>query len=373
MMAIQSKADFDRRGEPKTVEDPPLAGTMPYQFDERSLSAFIRYTRTPGTHWRNTPDFPELEVRFSSEASTRLAGLLVGEIHVTELPSDLLQQAVGQGMKIATGGVPGLRVFAQFRGVYYVNDDPSKPLMNPDSVIGDLRVRKALSKSVNRAELNGALFGGKGQTMFLNHFHPTRLGYDATWEQRYAEEYGYDPRAARALLEEAGYGPNNPATITFVLAPRSGLPAPAEDIIEALGGYFSDVGVDLKLQAIDSATSRARTRAREWVDAMTLGATSSRQGVGFSVYASVFGIGGAYIQTLQTEKIYNVIVETLDLEKQAALWNEVGEITFMGHNDVPLFWLAAEIGYNPKIVADYIFPGSITGSWTHAENIKAAR
>ena len=32
----------------------------------------------------------------------------------------------------------------------------------------------------------------------------------------------------------------------------------------------------------------------------------------------------------------------------------------------------AEIVVDPKIVGDYVFPGSISGTWTHMQNIKAA-
>jgi hypothetical protein len=28
---------------------------------------------------------------------------------------------------------------------------------------------------------------------------------------------------------------------------------------------------------------------------------------------------------------------------------------------------------NPSVVADYVFPGSVTGTWTNVQNIKAAR
>jgi len=41
--------------------------------------------------------------------------------------------------------------------------------------------------------------------------------------------------------------------------------------------------------------------------------------------------------------------------------------------DVPLFWLPAEATVNPNIIADWTFPGSISGTWTHTHLIKAAR
>jgi hypothetical protein len=40
--------------------------------------------------------------------------------------------------------------------------------------------------------------------------------------------------------------------------------------------------------------------------------------------------------------------------------------------DMPLFWLFAEAAVNPKYIAQYLFPGVITGYFTHLEYIKVA-
>ena len=67
------------------------------------------------------------------------------------------------------------------------------------------------------------------------------------------------------------------------------------------------------------------------------------------------------------------IMTELDLNVQASLWRELGDIAFDSYWDVPLFWLAAEAVVNPEIVGDYAFPGSISGTWTHPEYITAAQ
>ena len=40
--------------------------------------------------------------------------------------------------------------------------------------------------------------------------------------------------------------------------------------------------------------------------------------------------------------------------------------------EIPLFWLFAEAAVNPKYVAEYTFPGVITGFFTHLEYVKLA-
>jgi hypothetical protein len=52
---------------------------------------------------------------------------------------------------------------------------------------------------------------------------------------------------------------------------------------------------------------------------------------------------------------------------------EIGDHKFNEFADMPLFWLFAEAGVNPKYIAEYTFPGSITGFFTHLEYIKLAQ
>ena len=37
-----------------------------------------------------------------------------------------------------------------------------------------------------------------------------------------------------------------------------------------------------------------------------------------------------------------------------------------------LFWLYAEAAVNPRYIAEYVFPGVITGYFTHLEYVKLA-
>jgi hypothetical protein len=93
--------------------------------------------------------------------------------------------------------------------------------------------------------------------------------------------------------------------------------------------------------------------------------------------------GGPYLQRL-TADLSGVpecspvehqpgLYSTLDEDKIDQIWTRAGDAVFNLHKYVPLFWLPTEVTVNPNIVGDYLFPGSISGSWTHVENIKAAR
>ena len=81
---ILNKAHFDVEGQ-EGIESNPV-GTGPYQFVERVGGAYVLYERVPYQHWRKTPDFPELQIFFVKEQSTRLAMLLAGEADIVTLP-----------------------------------------------------------------------------------------------------------------------------------------------------------------------------------------------------------------------------------------------------------------------------------------------
>jgi hypothetical protein len=46
---------------------------------------------------------------------------------------------------------------------------------------------------------------------------------------------------------------------------------------------------------------------------------------------------------------------------------------FVKHSTIPLFWIPAQAVVNSQVVADYVYPGNITGTWTHVTGIKAAK
>jgi len=366
-MRIMSKAHFDAIGEP-TLQGAPLAGTGPYQFKERAQGSYIRFDRVPYQHWRVRPDFPEFEYRMQTESSGRLASLLAGEVHITNLPSDLLPQAESSGYKIIRGRVPALRSFLAWQ-CCFVNSQTGEYPAHPNSPLIDPRVRQGLNKAINRDELNRAFFGGKGEVMHLNHFHPTREGWDPSWTTRFQSEYGYDATRARALLAEGG----QPNLRTSVIVRPLALFPGAEDITEAIAGYWRNVGVDVQLMTIDPGEISNGQRQLRFDNHSIMVGTSGTQFVALAVYnSSVLGnYLGAQHPDIQ-DFVRRIRVE-LDPTRRGDLYKQEGNRRFDLQLDVPLFWLPAEAIVDPKVVADYVFPGSISGTWTHPENIKAVR
>ena len=64
---------------------------------------------------------------------------------------------------------------------------------------------------------------------------------------------------------------------------------------------------------------------------------------------------------------------TVDQKERTRLLREIGDHKFENFAEMPLFWLFAEAVVNPKYVAEYVFPGVITGFFTHLEYVKLAQ
>ena len=377
---VNSKDNYDAAGLPD-LSTAPIAGTGVYQFESRRDNSYIRFKALPYKHWKMTPDFKEFEIRWIGEASTRLAGLLAGEIHVASIPEDLQKQGKDAGMAVATGNAAGLRTFFGFRygaRCPCTNGERTQfPPLDaatkfPDAPLQDIRVRKALNKAIDRDALNTAFFNGKGQTMYKNHHHPTRPGWDESWVTRFPEAYGYDPTAARALLAEAGYSDANPYEITMNMINLSHYSG-SLDVIEAVAGFWRDIGVKTNLLTEDSATYRGRNRNFEYDNNVVITGTSSHILMGTRVYDTAYNPRVAGTENPLIDAVYGQLQQTLEASLQDDMLRQIGEIAYTSYQDIPLFYLPPEAMYNPEFVSGYVFPGSVTGTWTHLENITAAQ
>src|SRR5438105_15963285 len=72
------------------------------------------------------------------------------------------------------------------------------------------------------------------------------------------------------------------------------------------------------------------------------------------------------------EERLEALGKVVDPGERARLLREIGDHKFTEFAEIPLFWLFAEAAVNPKYIAEYVFPGVITGSFTHLEYVKPA-
>ncbi len=369
-LLIRSKAQFDAEGDTTTLDRPAPAGTGPYQYKERVPGTSIVLERVPYQHWRVNGDFPEVELRWIREPSSRLAALLAGEVHITKLPSDLIPQAESRGMNVIRSQVPGTRVFGSW-WCCWMDQNGSWPT-NPESPLLDVRVRRALNVALDREELRKA-FVPVGESMVLNHFHPRMSAWDSSWEQRFTDQYGHDPAKARALLSEAGYGSERPLKIDVHLGNILQV-ATANDLAEGIANQWRKVGVDATLQQVDPTTETNVRRALKYDRSFKITGTAGDQLQGIGVYnTSLTNPPGTGFFTPEIVNKFKQISGELDAPQREPLVREIGEMGFSQFWDVPLWFVPVEAIVNPSVVSEWVFPGSVHSTWTHTENIKAVR
>lgn len=376
-MPAVSEKHFNEVGNPTTLEDMPLAGTGPYQFVQHIQESFIRFERVPYDHWRVNPDFKEFEFRFISEASTRFAALLADEVHITKLGPDLTNQAKGKGFGVVENTVKGPRVYGNYYCCWSTKDPDTNYKTytgewpyNPSSALADPKVRQALNKFINRAELTAA-FSPDSEPMYLENWHPTYPGWDPRFEREFSDKYGYDPAAATALLAEAGYGPNNPLEVNLILATILNISQPF-DVAEGMAGYWRDNGVKVNLLSPDSTTRRANARNRVYDDHIQVAGSATYQVFGIELHLSnLLTASSAGFNTPETNAKLTEIRKLISPTDQDPLLRELGNTFYDAFPSIPLWYIPLQAIYNSDIVSTWEFAGAEHGAWNHVEDIRA--
>ncbi len=247
-----------------------ISATGPWVIESHDSGSVWRF-KAVENHWRQTPHFAEFNMRSIPEEATRVAAFQTGELDIMEMAFDSLSavQAV-EGTEIVSwpnATQAGLNIYGQTYGVdkegnpyqhldcnnawVSCNEDPTS-----EEWLNSVKVKKAMSVAINRQEIVDELLSGYGNPLYMRDW----MGFDAKADPRWTFEH--DPDMARELLAEAGYGPDNPFSITLTTAIR-GRPAEVE-ACEAVGGYWEEVGIDVKFQRVPYATIRPELITRTY-------------------------------------------------------------------------------------------------------------
>jgi peptide/nickel transport system substrate-binding protein len=365
-LVMESKARWDAGG--KELYGQKVVGTGPFEFVERKVGAHVLYKRVEN-HWRQTPEYKELEFRWVPEDVTRLASLLSGEVHISDVPRVLQKDAAAKGMQVLTSKLPAIQHQWHFGGLYFATPDK----LDQKQPFVDKRVRQAMNMAINRNAIAESLLGGRVQPHRINGYHPQLDStlwpgiWNPDWDKRFEELYGYDPVKAKALLKAAGYA--NGFEFTLYLATLPGLPE-IVDIGQAMALDFQAVGLKPKLVELEFARVRELYRTKAMHGALfplrhgVRALDTNRLG-----YKSKDSIVYAYESAFIDQRLEE-LGRVVDTAERARLLREIGDLRFNEFSDIPLFWLFAEATVNPKYIAEYVFPGIITGYFTHLEYIK---
>ena len=364
-LRMVSKAQWDKEGLEGFDKRP--AGTGSYRYVDRKLGLSISYERVD-KHWAGEkPDFKELEIRLVPEATTRLAMLLGGEAHIVDLPRELQKEATGRGMKLLSSSYPVDWISIYFGGQYYL---PGDPKFKADVPWTNKKVRQAMNMAVNRKELLETIFAGKATPTYVSGWLPISEGWNPEWATRFDQLYGYNPAKAKELLKEAGY-PDGAVKVKVVAFTNPG-ESEGPLVAEALAVYFQDVGIDATLETLDPAKVRDMGRSKNthcciWPN--IIGWRPSEERIRSHTSHAV----GSSFQDEFIETRYQALTQSVDFGERQRIAQEIGDHLFEEFAAIPLFWLYNEVAVNPKVVAEWTYPGLGGGRSTHYHLLKAAK
>ena len=230
-LRIMSKAYTTRVGDDEVNLKP--IGTGPYVCTEWIKEDHIDLV--PNEHyWGEAPAIKNVRFRPITNAATRTAALLSGEVDVIEDVPVRDVERVGKNGGIEVVTRPGERL------IYLhidANREPTPAVDLPVNPMKDLRVRQAISMGINRDVIVKVTMNGNG--------YPTgqlvlegRRGYVSG---RPLPEY--NPEKAKELLKEAGYENG----FKVVLDAPNGRYINDAQVAQALASQLSKIGVQVEL------------------------------------------------------------------------------------------------------------------------------
>ena len=256
--AIHNKDSVDQLGKDYGIKG--VDGTGPWCFvswqprTEIVLKRHDAYKWGPSMYKNSGPvKFERLSIKTVPEDSSRLAAMMGSRFDITtHFPTQFIDQAKKAPMLDVQQAKPNFQLM-------YFGYKITRPL------VSDKRVREAMSIGINRAELAKAIMLGQAEPAY-SILDPQVIDYSPTIKNIIKE----DVARANKLLDEAGWSKKGPDGIRIKdgerLAPIVYIPQVSyfPRMSEAIQGYMRKIGVDWKIQALDSTIMPAKLSSQDF-------------------------------------------------------------------------------------------------------------
>lgn len=332
-----------------------MNGTGPFRFVAASRGERIELARHDG-YWGERSAWDGVTFKFLANDAARLAALLSGDVDaIDNVPSaDVNRLRNDPRFHVAAKTSHRLIYFTLDQGretTPFATDRSGRPL--PANPFRDLRVRRAVSKAINRQLIADRVMEGLGVPT-ANLVPSPMFGFNPALKVE-----PYDPEGARRLLAEAGYpdgfgltihGPNN----RYVNDDR---------ILQAVAQMLVRVGVDTRVEAMPLTVFFPRANRKEFT--MALAGWGSQTGEVSSPLRSVLatidaakGMGtvnfGAY-SNRRLDALLDEALRTVDDARRERLLqdavavaiDDVGLVPL--HHQVVTWGMKNGIAYVPRI------------------------
>jgi len=232
-----------------------LVGTGPYRFVHYQRGDRLELARHDGW-WGKRPAWDKVTLRVVPADPSRTAALLAGELDVIEhVPSADIKN-INKNNKLRVTQTTSWRTIllhvdqyrAQPPGVTDVNGKPlaKNPFM-------DLRVRKAISRAINRSAIAERVMEGLAVPA-ANIVSPGVFGHNAELKGE-----PYDPAGSKRLLAEAGY----PNGFRVTLAGPNNRYINDEQVLQTVAQLLTRVGIQTRVEAAPMSAFLGRVRKEE--------------------------------------------------------------------------------------------------------------
>ncbi len=341
-----STADFNTR---KATN-----GTGPFRLEEFVLKEKVVLARNDN-YWGPKSVWKTVTFKPITNDSARVAALLAGDVQMIEnIPTTDIQKVTANPALVTFSAVSNRVIYFHLDSNRdqspFVADKAGKPLAkNP---LKDVRVRRAMSKAINRPAIVERLMSGAalpaGQLLPDGFF-----GISPNLKPEV-----FDPQGAKKLLAEAGY----PDGFRLTLHSPNNRYINDEQIAQAVAQMLTQVGIDTRVDAMPSATFFTRATKLEFSFILVgwgsgTGETSSPLRSLLATFDKDKGMGAANRGRYSNPKMDALVEQalvTVDEQKRAKLLAEASEAAVGDVGIIPLhyqvnFWAARKgLTYIPR-------------------------
>ena len=220
-------------------------GTGPFKLVKFTPGDRIELTRNEA-YWGKKPTWGKATFKLIKSGPSRVAALLAGDVDfIEDVPTTDIERLKKEPKLQLSSGVSNRIIYffvdhARDMTPFAKGKDGSE-IKNP---LRDLRVRKAMSKAINRKAIVERVM--EGAALPASQFLPQ--GYFGVSDKLKPE--AYDPEAAKKLLAEAGF----PNGFKLTLHSPNGRYTNDAKIAEAVAQMLTRIGIETAIETLPSAT-----------------------------------------------------------------------------------------------------------------------
>lgn len=320
-----------------------MVGTGPFMFDSYETGVALRLEKNPSYYLEGHPYLERATLNIVKDTEKRLGQLRSGGLHMSLIGETLRDaesiRSARSSVRLIEYPQAGLWFF------YFQALNPASDFYRADSPFNDERVRRAVSRALDRDALLKILYQGRGD---WNNIPPTSFG-----------EFGVDPRdermgdlranfeysvdEAKKLLADAGYPDGFSTKLNYALSVYGDS---FQQQVELVANMLTQVGIKVELNGQDYISEYISKTFRGQFEGLSFGPQSAFTEVDEFVFSMFHSTGTRNHSTILDPEIDALIdaqrIET-DFEKRTEI---VLDITKRN---------AGQMYYVPTVIDNRIF------------------